>query len=299
MDGIAKTPAKSGHARHVAQSVPTRGRDRNRPPNNRNLLGAFGRSDEMGPSSAVISRRAALLLAAPLWAPAALRPSPAAAAARGVTAPSGVRYIDFKDGTGATPRFGQVVRFHYVGYVSGEKGGLDAFDSSYDRNKPYLTKHGNGLTVQGLEEALHTMRVGGQRRVIVPAPLGYTADKGPLPPRSDQRNKLDNAIERGASLVFDLELISASDDLLDRGDYDVRPAASRASQRPRGRVTAPCAVHRMKRRTHSARGSRAPKEGRRWRRRPPRLPIKRARHQAALRRLWGLTRRCSVGDDGG
>ena len=196
----------------------------------------------MGPSSAVISRRAALLLVAPLWAPAALRPSPAAAAARGVTAPSGVRYIDFRDGTGATPRFGQVVRFHYVGYVSGANGGLDLFDSSYDRNKPYLTKHGNGLTVQGLEEALHTMRVGGQRRVIVPAPLGYTADKGPLPPRSDQRSKLGNAIERGASLVFDLELVSATDDLLDRGDYEVRrhrpgriarlPAPSRSSDGP-------------------------------------------------------------------
>ena len=89
-------------------------------------------------------------------------------------------------GSGAPPRFGQLVRFHYVGYIASEDGeSLEAYDSSYERNTPYFTKHGNGLTCEGLEEALHTMRPGGRRRVLLPPSLGYSrgsaSDKGPLP----------------------------------------------------------------------------------------------------------------------
>ena len=51
------------------------------------------------------------------------------------------------------PRFGQLIRFHYVGYTATDDS-LEPFDSSYERRTPYFTKHGNGFTVQGLEEAL-------------------------------------------------------------------------------------------------------------------------------------------------
>ena len=86
-----------------------------------------------------------------------------------------LRYVDFGAGSGAPPRFGQLVRFHYVGYIASEDGeSLEAYDSSYERNTPYFTKHGNGLTCEGLEEALHTMRPGGRRRVLLPPSLGYS-----------------------------------------------------------------------------------------------------------------------------
>lgn len=120
---------------------------------------------------ATLSRRSALL---PLLA-AALRPSARPAAAALPTAPekgfltgSGLRYFDFGEGAGEPPRYGQLIRFNYVAYVA-DGSRLKQFDSSYDR-EPYLTKHGNGFTAQGIEEALHTMRPGGRRPELAAAP---------------------------------------------------------------------------------------------------------------------------------
>ena len=115
-----------------------------------------------------LARRAALQVL-PIWlAGPALPPLPSHAAqalqpaASGFQTRSGLQYIDFREGTGESPRFGQLIRFHYVGYTI-EGSSLRVFDSSYERTKPYFTKHGNGLTCQGIEEALHTMAKGGRR----------------------------------------------------------------------------------------------------------------------------------------
>lgn len=135
--------------------------------------------------------------------------------------PSGLRFVDFVEGSGPTPRYGQLIRFHYVAQAPDTTfGRLVKFDSTYERKAPYLTKHGNGLTCEGIEEALHTMRAGGRRRVIVPSNLGYTSDKGPMPPNNDGRVGLFQRVTDGEPLVFDLELVSVMDDLVDRGDYD-------------------------------------------------------------------------------
>jgi len=145
-------------------------------------------------------------------------------------------------GAGATPRFGQLIRFHYVAYrqskknpdgvlgaVSGFFGAqgaveprlLERLDSTYDRDAPYLTKHGNGFTCEGIEEALHTMRPGGRRRILLPPTLGYRiGDKGPIPVFGHNIKQLFEAVEADETLVFDLELVTVMDDLLDRGDYD-------------------------------------------------------------------------------
>lgn len=176
----------------------------------------------------IASRRAALhalqsmLLAAPLLQPlpmSAKERDPTPQASTGVQARSGVRYIDFRVGNGPTPRYGQLLRFHYTGYTIGGSE-LNLVDSSYDRGVPYFTKHGNGLTLEGMEEALHTMRAGGRRRVVIPPALGYTGDKGPLPPNPFNRDKLFAAVSAGQPVVYDLELVSFQDDLLDRGEYD-------------------------------------------------------------------------------
>ena len=76
------------------------------------------------------------------------------------------------------------------------------------------------LRRQGLEEALHTMRPGGRRRVILPPTLGFTGDKGPLPALPAERKQLFASVNAGESLVYDVELLSAIDDLVDRGDYN-------------------------------------------------------------------------------
>ena len=220
----------------------------------------------------LLSRRFALRLlsCAPLTAPPVLRAfaaQPDQTPSEGVITPTGLRLFDFRTGEGPTPRWGQLVRLHYVGYTVSSSGDeLEIFDSTYKRKDPYFTKHGNGQTVRGLEEALHSMRPGGRRRVIIPAgQLSYITDKGPVPPGPQARAKMykavnDEQVTRSCPsaspspggavaalalaltlilalalalaptlrltypylqpLVFDVELLSVMDDLLDRGDYD-------------------------------------------------------------------------------
>ena len=181
-------------------------------------------------TSQPLLRRAALcLFSSPLLLPAlpslqlpALAADPQPDPASGITTRSGLKFIDFRRGEGETPRFGQLIRFHYVAYALPEREGdsIKIFDNSYERKVPYFTKHGNGYTCQGLEEAIHSMRPGGRRRVILPPSLGFTADKGPLPPGPRQRDTLYGAINARQPVIYDLELLSAVDDLLDRGDYE-------------------------------------------------------------------------------
>jgi len=174
----------------------------------------------------LLSRRVALRLLACLpIAPRTLLPAAAKdeQPSQGYLTESGLRYFDFREGSGATPRWGQLIRLNFVGYTVDVTGAeLSKYDSTYDRDQVYFTKHGNGQTIKGLEEAVHTMRPGGRRRVIVPpGTLGFAiGDKGPLPPYGDARDKMFGAIADGLPLVFDVELMTVMDDLVDRGDYD-------------------------------------------------------------------------------
>ena len=149
----------------------------------------------------LLSRRLALRLLSctPLAAPPVLRAFAAQqdqTPSEGLITPTGLRLFDFRTGEGPTPRWGQLVRLHYVGYTVSSSGGeLEIFDSTYKRKDPYFTKHGNGQTVRGLEEALHSMRPGGRRRVIIPAgQMSYITDKGPVPPGPQARTKMYKAV---------------------------------------------------------------------------------------------------------
>ena len=171
-------------------------------------------------------RRVALrLLACLSIAPRTLLPATAKdeQPSEGFMTESGLRYFEFQEGNGATPRYGQLIRLNFVAYTVDVTGAeLSKYDSTYDRNQVYFTKHGNGQTIRGIEEAVHTMKPGGRRRVIVPpGPLSYAiGDKGPLPPYQQGRDKMFGALTDGLPLVFDVELMTVMDDLLDRGDYD-------------------------------------------------------------------------------
>ena len=80
---------------------------------------------------------------------------------------------------------------HYTGtLVDGTK-----FDSSVDRGQPYEFRIGTGGVIKGWDEGVMTMKVGGKRKLIVPASLGYGASGSPpkIPPNSP--------------LIFEIELL--------------------------------------------------------------------------------------------
>ncbi len=109
------------------------------------------------------------------------------------TTDSGLQYIDVKKGTGASPRTNYPVAVHYTGWLlDGTK-----FDSSVDRGKPFMFLIGVGEVIPGWDEGVSTMKVGGKRRLIVPAKLAYgEAGAGAVIPPN-------------ATLVFDVELLDA------------------------------------------------------------------------------------------
>lgn len=109
-----------------------------------------------------------------------------------ITTSSGLKYVDVVQGTGPNPKPGQLVSVHYTGTLL---NGLK-FDSSVDKGKPLEFAIGKGKVIKGWDEGLMTMKVGGKRKLIIPANLGYGANGNPpnIPPNS--------------TLLFDVELLS-------------------------------------------------------------------------------------------
>jgi len=108
-----------------------------------------------------------------------------------VTTASGLKYIDQVIGKGASPVAGKKVKVHYTGTL--ENG--TKFDSSVDRKQPFDFVIGVGQVIPGWDEGVMSMKVGGKRKLIIPAKLGYGARGagGVIPPN--------------ATLLFDVELL--------------------------------------------------------------------------------------------
>ena len=138
----------------------------------------------------------ALLLAAGIFSTTAHAESPAAKKeAANVTK---LIKIDMKKGKGETATAGREVAVHYTGWlydatVAGNRG--KKFDSSLDRGAPIKFPLGAGMVIDGWEQGLEGMKVGGQRTLIIPPHLGYGARGAP------------GAIPPNATLVFDVELV--------------------------------------------------------------------------------------------
>ena len=106
---------------------------------------------------------------------------------------SGLRYLDEVVGTGAAAQRGQNAGVHYTGWLTtGQK-----FDSSRDRGQPFTFPVGQGRVIAGWDEGVAGMKVGGKRRLIIPAALGY-GERG-----------VAGVIPPNATLIFDVELLAA------------------------------------------------------------------------------------------
>ena len=114
-----------------------------------------------------------------------------------ITTPSGLQYRDSKLGSGATAKAGMQVSVHYTGWLQNPDGSLGRkFDSSRDANQPFKFALGSGNVIRGWDEGVQGMMLGGQRRLIIPAALGY-----------GQRGAGGGLIPPGATLIFDVELL--------------------------------------------------------------------------------------------
>ncbi len=114
------------------------------------------------------------------------------------TPAAGVQITDTKEGTGISPKPGQRCIVHYTGwlYENGAKG--KKFDSSVDRKTPFSFVLGEHKVIEGWERGVSTMKVGGNRTIIIPPALGYGSAGGGA------------AIPPNSTLIFEVELLDVS-----------------------------------------------------------------------------------------
>ena len=109
------------------------------------------------------------------------------------TSASGLQYEDTVVGTGPLAGPGRNVTVHYTGwlYVDGQQGAK--FDSSKDRDEPFIFPLGAGMVIKGWDEGVQGMQVGGTRVLLIPASLGYGARGagGVIPPHATLRFEVE------------------------------------------------------------------------------------------------------------
>lgn len=102
-----------------------------------------------------------------------------------------LKITDLLEGTGKVAERGALITAHYVGWL--EDG--TEFDSSYKKNVPFQTVLSNKRVIQGWVLGLQDMRVGGKRRLQVPAHLAY-GDR-----------QISPLIPPNSALTFEIELL--------------------------------------------------------------------------------------------
>ena len=109
---------------------------------------------------------------------------------------SGLEYFDTKVGTGVEPKAGNTCVMHYTGWLWQNNAKGKKFDSSVDKDDPFSFSLGQGEVIKGWDEGVATMKVGGKRKLLLPAKLGYGT-----------RGAGGGAIPPNATLLFEVELL--------------------------------------------------------------------------------------------
>lgn len=100
---------------------------------------------------------------------------------------------DIQEGTGsAVVESGDDIVIHYKGTLPDGT----VFDSSYDRGEPFQTQIGVGAVIQGWDEGVLGMKVGGKRKLTIPPDKAYGESGTP-----------DGTIPPNSTLIFEVELV--------------------------------------------------------------------------------------------
>ncbi len=111
------------------------------------------------------------------------------------TTPSGLKYEDIQVGSGAEAAVRKKVSVHYTGWLNADGSRGKQFDSSVTRGRAFSFILGVGQVIQGWDEGVAGMKIGGKRVLYIPSKLGYGAAGagGAIPPNAD--------------LIFEVELL--------------------------------------------------------------------------------------------
>ena len=111
------------------------------------------------------------------------------------TTPSGLIIDELVVGEGDPAITGASVTVHYTGWLMYGGAAGKKFDSSKDRNDPFVFALAEGNVIKGWDEGVQGMKVGGTRKLTIPPELGYGARGagGVIPPN--------------ATLIFEVELL--------------------------------------------------------------------------------------------
>lgn len=116
-----------------------------------------------------------------------------------ITTTTGLRYIEGTAGQGIAVDWCQTIAVHYDAFL------LDGtrFDTSRDTDTPLIFSPGLGGLIDGIEQGVIGVRVGGQRRLIIPPALGF----GPQP-RRDENGQV--VIPGNSTVVYDIEVVQVA-----------------------------------------------------------------------------------------
>ncbi|MER5256481.1 MULTISPECIES: FKBP-type peptidyl-prolyl cis-trans isomerase [unclassified Streptomyces] len=107
--------------------------------------------------------------------------------------PTDLEIVDIWEGDGPEAKAGATVKVHYVGvaFSTGEE-----FDASWNRGTPLQFQLGAGQVIAGWDQGVQGMKVGGRRRLTIPAHLAY-----------GDRGAGGGAIAPGETLIFVCDLV--------------------------------------------------------------------------------------------